>query len=69
MYRIVWSLEEATLSKAGNKSAHIHKCRQKVWQCMREALWKGREERVVSSFSLGKQGIACSADLPESLHC
>lgn len=27
MYRIVWSLEEATLSKAENKSARIHTCR------------------------------------------
>lgn len=48
MYRIVWSLELATLSKAENNSSHIHKSRQKLWQCTREALWKEKKQWLLA---------------------
>lgn len=48
MYRIVWRLEQATLSKAENKSSHIHKSRQKLWQCTREPLWEEKEQWLLA---------------------
>lgn len=67
MNRIVWSLEKATLSKAGNKSAPINKCRQKLWSAPGRHFLERQRRKCDHCFALGKQGIACSADLPEPL--